>query len=54
MTNIERLAQDICNMKNRDKILQALPLFLSKREPTTDKAVLNSNAPATVKEEAAC
>lgn len=54
MTNIELLAEDILRLKHRDKILQALPLFLSKREPTTDKAVLNSNAPATVKEEAAC
>lgn len=32
MTNIEKLAQDICNMKNRDKILQALPEFLFMRE----------------------
>lgn len=31
MTNIEKLAQDICNMKNRDRILQALPAFLATR-----------------------
>lgn len=53
MTNIELLAEDILRLKHRDKVLQALPLFLSKREPI-DKAVLNSNAPATAKEEAAC
>ena len=54
MTNIELLAEDILRMKHRDKILQALPLFLSKREPITGKTVPNSNTPATVKEETAC
>ena len=31
MTNIEKLAMDICRMKNRRKIMKALPLFLEVR-----------------------
>lgn len=37
MTNIEQLALDICRMKHRDKIMQALPLFLTKRDNAEDK-----------------
>lgn len=32
MTNIERLALDLCRMKHCDKIIQALPLLLSTIE----------------------
>ena len=32
MTNIERLARDICRLKNRDKIMQALPHILAPTE----------------------
>ena len=37
MTNIEKLALDICRLNHRDKIMQTLPLFLTKRDNDTDK-----------------
>ena len=35
MTNLEKLALDICQMKHRDKIMAALPLILAPHDNTS-------------------